>query len=77
MINQDPINSMFVSFFRRSLKSPALGASSSNHPFVSEPRTARSQNANRTPTCSRRIALAVRMTPNVVDVAPDGTDAPG
>jgi hypothetical protein len=35
------------------------------------------QNASRNPTCSRRMALAVRMTPKVDDVAPDGTDAPG
>lgn len=35
------------------------------------------QKANRNPTCSRRMALAVRMTPNVVDVAPEGTEAPG
>ncbi len=39
--------------------------------------TTGSQNASRNPTCSRRIALAVRMTPNVEDVAPDGTDVPG
>jgi len=36
-----------------------------------------SQNVSRNPTCSRRMAFAVRMTPNVVDVAPDGTAAPG